>query len=55
MLLPGINVWGVFPVGLNAVIVTESFSLQHLLIVLFAYIVGSLMFLKVMFSKSLKV
>ena len=55
MLLPGINVWGVFPVGLNAVIVTESFSLQHLVIVLFAYIVGSLMFLKVMFSKSLKI
>lgn len=55
MLLPGINVWGVFPVGLNAVVMTESFSVQHLFVVLLTYILGSLVYLKIIFSKSLTI
>lgn len=55
MLLPGMNKWGVFPVGLNSLVITDLFSVRHVLIVLAIYIAASIIFLKTMFSKSLKI
>lgn len=55
MLLPGINKWGIFPVGLNSLVTTDLFSIRHVFVVLAIYIAASIIFLKAMFSKSLKI
>ncbi len=54
-LLPNFNRYGIFPSGLNGFAQLQSFSLTHLLIVLLIYVGLSLVWLYVLFQKSIRI
>lgn len=54
-LLPNFNRYGIFPSGLNGFVQLQSFSLTHLLIVLLIYVGLSLVWLYVLFQKSIRI
>lgn len=54
-LLPNFNQYGIFPSGLNGFAQLESFSLMHLMIVLLIYVRLSLVWLYVLFQKSIRI
>ncbi|MFP7279237.1 hypothetical protein SFC11_07725 [Exiguobacterium indicum] len=54
-LLPNFNRYGIFPSGLNGFAQLQSFSLTHLLIVLLIYAGLSLVWLYVLFQKSIRI
>lgn len=54
-LLPNFNQYGIFPSGLNGFAQLQSFSLTHLLIVLLIYVGLSLVWLYVLFQKSIRI
>jgi len=54
-LLPNFNQYGIFPSGLNGFAQLQSFSLTHLMIVLLIYVGLSLVWLYVLFQKSIRI